>query len=76
VAPKVASSPRGSHAAPLAGNPVQSLPLAAQYRKPEKKIPNASIPNAFIFRYLILAAEIYLQWKQLITKELRRESYG
>jgi hypothetical protein len=37
VAPKVASSPRGSHAAPLAGNPVQSLPRAAQYRKPEKK---------------------------------------
>ena len=30
-APKVASAPRGPGPAPLAGNPVQSLPLAAQY---------------------------------------------
>ena len=29
VAPKVASSPRGRRPAPLAGNPVQSLPRAA-----------------------------------------------
>jgi hypothetical protein len=30
-APKVASAPRGPGPAPLAGNPVQSLPHAAQY---------------------------------------------
>jgi hypothetical protein len=73
VAPKVASSPRGSHAAPLAGNPVQSLPRAAQYRKPEKN-QTASNPNAYIFKHLIPTAEIYLQWKQLITKELSWKS--
>ena len=37
VAPKVASSPRGRRPAPLAGNPVQSLPRAAWYPKPLKQ---------------------------------------
>jgi len=51
VAPKVASSPRGSQAAPLAGNPVQSLPRAAQYRKPEKN-PQRLKPKRMHFQAL------------------------
>ena len=52
---------------PAAGGPIP---------KALKKIPNASSPNAYIFRHLIPTAEIYLQWKRLNTKELSRKSCG